>query len=158
MISRIVKSAFLALFLWVFVWPAAAQAPQFDRSTLTIRTTGGEKIELDVEWAITPDQRAHGLMFREQLGDDQGMIFDFGTARDVMMWMKNTPLSLDMLFIDQNGLVKRVASRTAPFSEAIIPSGTPVRYVLEIRGGQAAALGLAEGAVVDLTPPKGASD
>ena len=152
------KSAFLALFLWALAWPLAAQAPHFDRFMLTIRTVEGREIALHVEWAVTPDQRAHGLMFREELGDDQGMIFDFGTTRDVMMWMRNTPLSLDMVFIDERGLVKRVASRTTPFSEAIIPSGTPVRYVLEIRGGQATALGIAEGAVVQLPPPAGPSD
>lgn len=152
------KSAFVALFLWALAWPATAQAPHFDRSTLSIRTVEGRVIALDVEWAITPDQRAHGLMFREQLGDDQGMIFDFGTTREVMMWMRNTPLSLDMVFINESGLVKRVADRTTPFSEAIIPSGEPVRYVLEVRGGQATALGIAEGVVVDLTPPSGTSD
>lgn len=156
--TGLMKSAFVALFLWALAWPATAQAPHFDRSTLSIRTMEGREIALDVEWAITPDQRAHGLMFREQLGDDQGMIFDFGTTRDVMMWMRNTPLSLDMVFIDESGLIKRVASRTTPFSEAIIPSGEPVRYVLEVRGGQATVLGIAEGAVVQLTPPAGTSD
>lgn len=158
MMGRLIKSAFVALFLWALAGPIAAQAPHFDRSMLEIRTSDGKEITLDVEWAITVEQRQHGLMFREELGDDQGMIFDFGTVRDVMMWMKNTPLSLDMVFIDQEGRVKRVASRTTPFSEAIIGSGAPVRYVLEIRGGRAAALGIAEGAVVKMTPPVGTSD
>ncbi|WP_454745705.1 DUF192 domain-containing protein [Ciceribacter selenitireducens] len=152
------KSAFVALFLWAVAGPLAAQAPHFDRSMLEIQTAEGKLITLDVEWAITPEQREHGLMFREDLGDDQGMIFDFGTVRDVMMWMKNTPLSLDMVFIDRDGRVIRVASRTTPFSEAIVGSGAPVRYVLEIRGGRAAALGIGEGAEVTLTPPAGASD
>ena len=155
---EMIKSAFVALFLWALAGAAAAQGPHFDRSMLTIRTVEGKEIALDVEWAITADQRAHGLMFREELGDHQGMIFDFGTTRDVMMWMRNTPLSLDMVFIDESGLVKRIASRTTPFSETIIPSGAPVRYVLEILGGQATALGIAEGAIVELRPPGGPSD
>ncbi|MBC7151947.1 MAG: DUF192 domain-containing protein [Rhizobium sp.] len=158
MMGRLMKSAFVALFLWAIAGPLAAEAPHFDRAPLSIRTTEGKEITLDVEWAITPEQREHGLMFRKELGDDRGMIFDFGTVREVMMWMKNTPLSLDMVFIGEDGRVKRVASRTTPFSEAIVGSGEPVRYVLEIRGGRAAALGIGEGAAVTLTPPAGASD
>ncbi|GEO84916.1 MULTISPECIES: DUF192 domain-containing protein [Alphaproteobacteria] len=148
----------MALFLWTFVWPAAAEAPHFDRAPLTIRTTAGKDVTLDIEWAITPDQREHGLMFREHLDADQGMIFDFGMAREVMMWMKNTPLPLDMLFIAPDGRVMRVVSRTSPYSEAIIASRSPVRYVLEIRGGRAEELGIGAGAMVALTPSKGISD
>lgn len=158
MMGRLMKSAFVALFLWALAGPLAAEAPHFDRAPLSIQTTAGKAITLDVEWAITPEQRQHGLMFREELGDDQGMIFDFGTVREVMMWMKNTPLSLDMVFIDESGRVARVASRTTPFSEAIIGSGTPVRYVLEVRGGRAAALNIGEGAEVTIDPPAGTAD
>lgn len=158
MMGRLMKSAFVALFLWAIAGPLAAEAPHFDRSMLEIQTAEGKEITLDVEWAITPEQREHGLMFRKELGDDEGMIFDFGTVREVMMWMKNTPLSLDMVFIGEDGRVQRVASRTTPFSEAIVGSGTPVRYVLEIRGGRAAALGIGEGAEVAVAPPAGASD
>ena len=158
MMGRRMKSAFVALFLWALAGPLAAEAPHFDRAPLSIQTTAGKAITLDVEWAITPEQREHGLMFRKELGDDQGMIFDFGTVREVMMWMKNTPLSLDMVFIGEDGRVTRVASRTTPFSEAIVGSGTPVRYVLEIRGGRAAALGIGEGAKVTLDPPPRAAD
>lgn len=150
--ARLMKSAFVALFLWMLAWPLFVQAepPQFERGALTITTADGRKVDLDVEWAITAEQRQHGLMFRESLGDREGMIFDFGTVREVTMWMKNTPLSLDMVFIEEDGRISRIASRTTPYSEAIVASRSPVRYVLEIRGGQATALGVAEGDRIDL--------
>lgn len=152
--ARLIKSAFVALFLWMVAWPLSvqAEAPSFERGALTITAADGRKVDLDVEWAITPEQREHGLMFRASLGDREGMIFDFGTVREVMMWMKNTPLSLDMVFIEEDGRISHIASRTTPYSEAIIASRGPVRYVLEIRGGQAAALGISEGDRTDLAP------
>ncbi|UJW73576.1 DUF192 domain-containing protein [Rhizobium sp. SL42] len=139
------KSAVLALFLLVgLVLPSLAEVT-FDTGKLTIETTTGEVREFDVEWAISMEQRARGLMQREHLAEDAGMLFDFGESRMVTMWMANTPLSLDMLFINETGRIVRVAERTTPFSEAIVGSGEPVRYVLEIRGGRAGQLGIAAG-------------
>ncbi|WP_244625078.1 DUF192 domain-containing protein [Rhizobium daejeonense] len=141
----------MALFL--FMVPAsllAAGDVHFGRGQLRIDMPGGKSHEFQVELALNPEQRERGLMYREKLGDDEGMIFDFGLERDVMMWMKNTPLSLDMLFIDGAGRVRRVASRAVPYSESIISSGGPVRFVLEIRGGRAAELGIAPGALVTI--------
>ena len=118
----------------------------FDEGRIEIALTSGKVVALDVEWALTADQRARGLMERQSLADDQGMLFDFGVTRMVTMWMENTVLSLDMIFIDEEGEVVRVAERTVPFSRDIVGSGVPVRYVLEIRGGRAAELGITEGA------------
>ncbi|PZU79919.1 MAG: hypothetical protein DI528_22950 [Shinella sp.] len=149
--TKLAKSALLALFL--FLVPAgllAADGVRFDRSQLRIDTPEGESHEFQVELALSPEQRERGLMYREKLGDNEGMIFDFGLEREVMMWMKNTPLSLDMLFIDGAGRVQRVASRAVPYSESIIASGGPARFVLEIRGGRAAELGIAPGAQVSI--------
>ncbi|EHS49657.1 protein of unknown function DUF192 [Rhizobium sp. PDO1-076] len=144
------KSAVLALFLLLgFVLPSLAEVT-FATGKLTILTTTGEKREFDVEWAISMEQRARGLMQREQLADDAGMLFDFGESRMVTMWMANTPLSLDMLFINETGRIVRVAERTTPFSEAIVGSGEPVRYVLEIRGGRAGELGITAGGRLNL--------
>jgi uncharacterized protein len=81
-------------------------------------------------------------MERPVLPDRTGMLFEFGESRMVTMWMANTPESLDMIFVDEAGRIVRIAERTTPFSEAIVSSGEPVRYVLEIRGGHAAELGL----------------
>lgn len=146
----LLTSAVLALV--VFFGPASAdQTPVvFETGRLAIVTTDGKPLEFEVEWALTPEQRARGLMERETLADNAGMLFDFGETRMVTMWMANTPLSLDMVFIDEAGLVVRVAARTTPFSEAIVGSGKPVRYALEIRGGRAAELGLTAGARLKL--------
>ncbi|RKE84899.1 DUF192 domain-containing protein [Rhizobium sp. AG855] len=145
-VSKHMTSAFVALFVFFSgILPAQAQVA-FDTGTLTITTQAGKQLEFEVEWALTAEQRARGLMERETLADNAGMLFDFGETRMVTMWMANTPLSLDMVFIDEAGVVVRVAEKTTPFSEAIVGSGKPVRYALEIRGGRAAELGLTAGA------------
>lgn len=137
----------MALFL-ILPTVAQGQAPQFEMARLVIQTASGIRHEFTVERAISPAQREVGLMHRTVLDADHGMLFDFGTPRTVMMWMKNTPLPLDMLFIDETGLVIRIESRTKPFSESIIASGGIVRFVLEINGGRSEALGIAAGDLV----------
>lgn len=138
--------AFVALFVFIgLLLPARAEVA-FETGTLAITTQAGKRLEFQVEWALTAEQRSRGLMARETLADNAGMLFDFGETRMVTMWMANTPLSLDMVFIDEAGLVVRIAEKTTPFSEAIVGSGKPVRYALEIRGGRAAELGLSAGA------------
>ncbi|WP_206202511.1 DUF192 domain-containing protein [Thioalkalivibrio sp. XN279] len=98
-----------------------------------------------VRLADTPETRARGLMYVTALEPDHGMLFDFGETRMVGMWMKNTPLSLDMLFITADGVIAKIAPETTPFSTGIVSSGRPVRAVLEIRGGRAAELGIMPG-------------
>ena len=95
--------------------------------------------------ADTPETRARGLMHVTELAPDHGMLFDFETPRHVGMWMKNTPLSLDMLFIAATGRIARIEARTTPYSAELISSGTEVRAVLEINGGRAAELGILAG-------------
>lgn len=112
---------------------------------LVIETAAGKSHTFDIERAITMEQRSRGLMHRETMAPDHGMLFDFGEARMVTMWMENTPLSLDMIFADENGRIVRIAERTEPFSQALVSSGEPVLYVLEINGGRARELGIAEG-------------
>ena len=145
--SRIVKSAVMALFL---LWPSlvAAQAAddmKFPSELLTIVSAGGKKHQFLVELATTGPQRERGLMYRRQMDGDAGMLFDFGVSRPVMMWMKNTELSLDMLFISNTGVIRKVHREAVPMSETIISSQSSVKYVLEINGGRAAALGIREG-------------
>lgn len=113
-------------------------------STITIETQSGRH-PFRVEWAMTSEERAKGLMFREKMDPDQGMVFDFGSEQQLAFWMKNTPLSLDMIFIHENGSVYRVEQRTEPFSERSIPSGAPVRYVLEVLAGTARKIELKPG-------------
>ena len=98
-----------------------------------------------VEMAITPEEKEHGLMFRRELPDGQGMLFDFQTDQNVAFWMKNTYIPLDMVFIRGDGRILRIAENTEPLSERNIPSGGPVRAVLEVIGGTAKKLGIAPG-------------
>ena len=114
------------------------------RETLTIETGSGSHA-VAVEIADTPERRAVGLMHRPALAPDRGMLFDFGTTRPVTMWMKNTLISLDMFFIDRFGRIVAIAAETTPLSLKRIPSGAPVRFVLEMAGGSAARLGAAPG-------------
>jgi uncharacterized membrane protein (UPF0127 family) len=98
-------------------------------------------VVMRVEVARTADEQMKGLMHRHHLASNEGMLFDFGGRRDVAMWMKNTPLPLDMLFIDSNGAILQI-SGAAPNSLDIIRSSAPVRYVLEIARGEAEAQGI----------------
>lgn len=98
-----------------------------------------------VELALTPRQRAHGLMFREEMAPDAGMLFLFEREAPRSFWMKNTYLPLDILFIDRTGRIVSIAPDTVPLSEASIPSGAPAMGVLELNAGVAAALGIAPG-------------
>src|SRR5690606_32059987 len=100
---------------------------------------------LDVEIAETPEEQALGLMFRTELPDNRGMLFPHRTPRELTMWMRNTYIPLDMVFIRADGTVHRIEERTEPFSERIIASEGPVSAVLEIAGGAAARLGLKAG-------------
>ncbi len=84
-------------------------------------------------------------MFRRSLAPDRGMLFDFGEEQSVSMWMRNTYISLDMLFAGADGVIHSIAARTEPFSEKTINAGKPTRFVLELPGGTARRLGIAPG-------------
>ena len=98
-----------------------------------------------VELAVTPEEQARGLMFRRELPEGQGMLFDFQREQPATFWMKNTYVSLDMIFIRADGRILRIAENTVPLSEALVPSGGPVRAVLEVVAGTARKLGIAPG-------------
>lgn len=112
---------------------------------LEIVTKEGESHVFNVEVAFTPDQQRRGLMFRTELAADGGMLFDFRSAQNVSMWMKNTLIPLDMLFIDSTGTVAFIAENTTPESTAVISSTVPVRWVLEVAGGTASRLRIRAG-------------
>jgi uncharacterized membrane protein (UPF0127 family) len=98
-----------------------------------------------VEMALTPEEQAKGLMFRRELPEGQGMLFDFQHEQPASFWMKNTYVPLDMIFIRADGTILRIAENTVPLSEALVPSGGPVRAVLEVVAGTARKLGIAPG-------------
>lgn len=101
-----------------------------------------------VEIADTPEAITQGMMFRESMAPDAGMLFDFGEVRQASMWMKNTLISLDMLFIDADGKVIAIARNAVPGSTRSLGPGVPVRAVLEIPGGRAKELGIQPGDTV----------
>ena len=115
-----------------------------DLKTLEIASQSGVHV-FAVEIADTDAERSKGLMFRKHLAEGRGMLFDFGHEQEVAMWMKNTYISLDMLFIRGDGRILRIAADTEPRSLRIIPSGGPVRAVLEVIAGTARKLGIAPG-------------
>ena len=116
----------------------------FETGPLAIETAGG-RVDFTVELAATPAQRQQGLMYRRKLARDAGMLFDYGRVQPVAMWMKNTFIPLDMLFIGEDGNIVRIAQRTVPHSLAVVASGDPVRAVLELKGGSAARFGIKPG-------------
>lgn len=125
--------------LWLALAPAAQAA-----ETLEIVGKSGVQV-FSVEVMRTPDERAKGLMYRRELPEGRGMLFDFSPEQNVSMWMKNTYISLDMIFIRADGRILRIAENTTPESEAIIPAGGPVRGVLEVIAGTAKKYGIAPG-------------
>jgi uncharacterized membrane protein (UPF0127 family) len=112
---------------------------------LTIVTQAGRRHDFLVEVARNDEDRAKGLMYRRSMAPDRGMLFDFGAVAPVAMWMQNTYLPLDMLFIRRDGTIARIAGDAEPLSTRTIPSGEPVLAVLEVNAGVAARLGLKAG-------------
>ena len=121
-----------------------ASATAAEVQPLEIVTKGGVQM-FSVEIAKTDEERATGLMYRKELADGRGMLFDFTPEQQISMWMKNTFISLDMIFIGGDGRVLRIAENTEPQSTRIISSGGPARGVLEVIAGSARKFGIAPG-------------
>jgi uncharacterized membrane protein (UPF0127 family) len=111
-------------------------------SSLTVVTSSGKMFGFNIEIVDTPDERRQGLMGRETLADDAGMLFIFDDEKKRSFWMKNTPLSLDILFFDKNGQYVSHHAEAVPHSLNSIKSGGPAKYVLEINAGLTEALGI----------------
>lgn len=124
---------------------SGAKAEELRREALAIETKSGKRHEFIVEIADTPATRGTGLMFREAMADDAGMLFDFHGENEVAFWMKNTLISLDMLFAKEDGTIVRIEKDATPLSAKVIPSGEPVRFVLELVAGTSARLGISRG-------------
>ena len=121
------------------------QADATEDLVAVIESAGGEH-RFTIEVADTPDERARGLMFRETMPADAGMLFDYGSNQTgVAFWMKNTPLPLDMIFIREDGTITQIAANTTPYSLEPVASRQAVRFVLEVNAGTAAKLGIAPG-------------
>ena len=128
---------------------ASSAADEKAGLTVTVASANGAHA-FTVETAKTPQEQERGLMFRTDIPANGGMLFapyppEGGAPKEASFWMKNTPSPLDIIFIRADGTIATIAENTVPYSETSVPSGEPVAAVLEIRGGRAAELGIAEG-------------
>lgn len=127
----------------VLAWAGGA-AHAAEIQPLEIVTKSGVHV-FSVELAKTDEERTTGLMYRKELAEGRGMLFDFSPEQQVSMWMKNTFIPLDMIFIRADGRILRIAENTEPQSTRIIPSGGPAKGVLEVIAGTARKYGIAAG-------------
>ncbi len=138
------RRAFFGLGLAFLVTAWAQPVPAAETTPVVVRTANGEHL-FRVEVAATEAARARGLMFREELEPDAGMLFLFDPPRRVGFWMKNTLIPLDMLFADAAGRIIAIVERAEPHSLEPRGPDAPVAAVLEINGGLAERLGIAVG-------------
>ena len=134
-----------ALFLLTVAPFSGVWAQEAMSRSLLVLVAGTERHDFTVEVATTDAQQRRGLMYRTQLALDAGMLFDYVKPRHISMWMKNTLISLDMIFISNDGRIVSIAEHTEPFSLAVINSGGLAQAVLEVNAGTAARLGLKAG-------------
>lgn len=132
------------LAVWLILLTAAEVAAACRDDVVDLRGPWGQA-RFTVELAITPDEQARGLMFRESLPRGAGMLFLYDRPSTVSFWMRNTLIPLDMIFVDAAGVVARVHHEAVPLDETPIPGGDGVLAVLEINGGLARRFGIAAG-------------
>lgn len=127
-------------------WSAAQEPMRLepDDKPLIIQTLNNSR-ELQVEIADDDEKRMRGLMFRTDLPQNSAMLFVFERPRMITMWMRNTPLPLDMLFLDEQGIVKNIHKNAQPFSESLISSGIEASFVVELHAGDSDRLGIQKG-------------
>jgi uncharacterized membrane protein (UPF0127 family) len=147
MLSSPNVSAALRLTVAAAILVTASISAQAQDNELTLRTATGE-YRFNVEVVDTPESRAQGLMFRTELADDAGMLFDFKEEREVSFWMQNTLIPLDMIFVGTDGIIDTIHVNARPQDPTSIPSEVPVQFVLEIPGGRSVEIGLKPGDVM----------
>lgn len=130
--------------------PSTAVAPErspagLEQVPLTITRANGATHRFIVEVARSPEEQAHGMMNRQSLAPDRGMIFPYAPAQPVAFWMKNTLIPLDMIFIAPGGRILRIEDNAVPLSLEPVASGDAVEAVLELAGGRSAELGITAG-------------
>lgn len=141
----IVAAVIAALFTGA-AGPMAARAEALVAATDRLEIVGAKGTSsFTVEFVDTDESRAKGLMFRKEMAEDHGMLFDFRREQPVWFWMKNTYLPLDMIFARADGVIVSIARDAVPLSEETISSGGSVRFVLEVVAGTAARLGVKPG-------------
>jgi uncharacterized membrane protein (UPF0127 family) len=143
MVVALVAAAFVYFQTQQTFADSRAMVLPVDSTPLVVVTDSGER-SFSIEVADEPAERAAGLMYRETMADDHGMLFVFGQTQEITFWMKNTPMPLDLIFIGQDGRIKAI-KQGEPQSVATISPGEPVRFVLELKAGTAARGGIADG-------------
>ena len=147
------KIASLLCFLGLMVFcalPSAYAKPDFPRLVIEIQLKDGKAIPFETEVAHLPKLRQHGLMGRTTLTEQQAMLFVWPVTARRVFWMKNTPLSLDILFFDNTNRLVHLHQNTTPMSEALLSSLVPIAYAVEVRAGVSRQLGIGLGAVLKL--------
>ena len=118
-----------------------------------IHTVTGKQVSIVVELADTPEKRHLGLMYRQDLKENEGMLFLFPKEEPLTFWMKNTPLSLDIIFINQARQIVSILKEATPYSEKHLPSGRPAQFVLEVLAGFCGKKGIEVGDRVEFDFP-----
>lgn len=139
------RVALLFVLLTLLVAPAPPLEAKMRVERLWLVTSAGKEFPIDVEIAEGREDKKLGLMFRTELADGKGMLFPYAEPSELTMWMRNTYIPLDMVFIRADGVVHRIEARTEPLSDDIIASHGPVLAVLELPGGAAERMGLKAG-------------
>jgi uncharacterized membrane protein (UPF0127 family) len=144
-------SLFLALSFIAIALPACALEPTpLPKHSVFIHQADGKLIKLSLEMASNPQEEETGLMYRKTLDADGGMVFNFSSCKRHAMWMKNTYIPLDMIFVDCTGKIAAIIKGTTPLSEAIISPNTNSAAVIELNAGESAKLGLKLGDSVEI--------
>jgi uncharacterized membrane protein (UPF0127 family) len=150
-VDPVTRLAVLFAILLATIQPVAAQTTQledldsFPRGKLEIGLNAKKRLKFEIWLADTPARQSQGLMFVRSLPALRGMLFVHESPRPVGMWMKNTFIPLDMLFIDAKGRIQQIVENTTPHSLDVIRSNLPALAVLEIAGGEARRLGIKPG-------------
>ena len=139
-------TALLALpVLWCLFACTSSTLPQ-----VILHSSQGQLVRVSVEIVATPEKRSFGLMYRKDLPASHGMLFLFPREQPLSFWMKNTPLPLDIIFINSAYRVVGIAANTTPFSEELLPSSPPARFVLEVNAGFCQRHGVTVGSQVEM--------
>ena len=145
--KRVARVAALFFFVLGALMTASFADARLLKDRLTIKTSAGEQA-IEIEVAESNEDKALGLMYRQKVPPNTGMLFPYGQSQELTMWMKNTYASLDMVFIKPDGTIHRIEYGTEPMSEKIISSQGPVSAVLELAAGEARRLGIKPGDLV----------
>ncbi|MGA8056888.1 MAG: DUF192 domain-containing protein [Candidatus Binataceae bacterium] len=145
-LRRAVLRAVLARWLILLAIAASALgAAQTTPKVVISASDGAERTAVRVELSLTPGQRTFGLMYREHLDEDAGMLFIFPAVDQLKFWMKHTEIPLDMIFADPSGVVVGIVANATPYSEKPVGPDAPALYVLEVNGGFCARHGVRAG-------------